>query len=415
MKKRTLFFVVCFVFSLFFLVSCGENGESKNAIASVSSSSSEHTVEELDTSEPEIKRLKMTVVGDLMVHSYQYEEAYQPENGTYEFTHNFQDMKKYFDQADLVIGNLETVFAGEEIGPQDFPCFNTPDSFLDAVKEAGFDILTTANNHCMDQGSAGLIRTLDQLDQREIAHMGTYRSMEEQDHILIKEINGMKLAFLSYTYGTNGIPVPESYFVNLMDEERIKKDLQKAKELNSDLIIVLPHMGNEYVEEPNQTIEGWADFFFENGADLIFASHPHVLQRMERREITNADGTTREGFIIYSLGNFISSQTTPPRNASILLNLELEKIGSQKPEIKRISFVPIWTQFRNSQNENDFVVRSVYERLTLSEEDQKKQIRPKDITRLKEIHKETTSLFLQKDIPLDQIQEEYDFYVREKT
>ena len=149
--------------------------------------------------EPIIKTVKLAMVGDIMVHDYQYNEAYDPATGTYDFMHNFQDVKKYFAGNDLVIGNLELTFGGPNRPYSSFPCFNTPDSFLDAVQDAGFNLLITANNHCMDTGQAGLIRTLDKLDEAGISHFGTYRSQEERVAILYRDVNGIRFAFLSYT------------------------------------------------------------------------------------------------------------------------------------------------------------------------------------------------------------------------
>lgn len=357
--------------------------------------------------EPIIKTAKLAVVGDIMVHDYQYNEAYDPATGTYDFMHNFQDVKKYFAGNDLVIGNLELTFGGPDRPYSSFPCFNTPDSFLDAVQDAGFNLLTTANNHCMDTGQAGLIRTLDKLDEAGIQHFGTYRSQEERDTIFYKEVNGIRFAFLSYTYGTNGIPVPEDYLVNLMDSDTMVSDIREARK-NADVVVVMPHMGNEYETYPRDIFVEWADLMFDAGADIILASHPHVLQKMEYRTLDHGDGA-HDGFIIYSLGNFISSQTTPPRNASIVLHLTVEQIADEPPSVKEVSFVPIWTQFRNAQNEDEFVVRSVYERLSLSQSEKDAQIRKKDQTRLEEIHKETACFLLGRDIPLSEIEEEYIF------
>lgn len=355
----------------------------------------------------QVRTVKMAVVGDIMVHDYQYEEAYNAATGEYNFMHNFQDVKKYFAGNDLVIGNLELTFGGTDRPYASFPCFNTPDSFLDAVKDAGFDLLTTANNHSMDTGKAGLLRTLDKLDEYGIEHFGTYRSQEERDTIFYKEVNGLKFAFLSYTYGTNGIPVPDEYLVNLIDGGQMVDDIKEARK-NADVVVVLPHMGNEYETEPRDIFVSWADEMFAAGADIVLASHPHVLQRMEYRKVNHGDGE-HDGFIIYSLGNFISSQTTPPRNASIVLHLTVEKVGNAPANVTEVSFVPIWTQFRNAANENDFVVRSVYERLSLSQEEQDRQIRKKDQERLREIHHETASFLLGREIPLSEMQEEYIF------
>ena len=228
-----------------------------------------------------VSNVKLTFTGDIMCHSYQYKEAYDSSTGQYDFSHNFADMKKYFDTADFVIGNLETVFAGADVGISDYPCFNSPDSFGTAIKEAGFDLLTTANNHSMDKRMSGAVRTLDVLDGLGIDHVGTYRSAEERDKIYIKEINGMKIAFLSYTYGTNGIRVPEDWLVNRLDENLIKSDIAKAKALEPDFIVVMPHIGNEYEDDVRDTFKNTAHMMLNAGSDIVVASHPHVLQPME--------------------------------------------------------------------------------------------------------------------------------------
>lgn len=401
-----LFFVICI--SILF-TACGKteavfNEEEENKITA--------TAGEMYKKEPEIKTAKIAVTGDIMVHSYQYEEAYDSTTGTYDFMHNFTDVQKYFEAADYAIGNFETVTAGEDVGISDYPCFNTPDSFLDSLKYSGIDFVTTANNHCMDKGTDGLLRTIEMLDQYGFDHTGTYSSQEERDTVFVKDINGIKFAFLSYTYGTNGIPVKNSYNVNLMDRELIKSDIEKAKELNPDFIVVLPHMGNEYETYVRDVFVDWADFMFECGADIILASHPHVLQPMEVRELTKDDGTTRNGYIIYSLGNFISSQTTPPRNAGIIVNLDFEKVDNNPAEITRVSFIPIWTQFRNAQDVNHFMVRSVYEMITLPESERYNVVRKKDYNRLVDIHYETTGMYFDEEIPIENIQDEYVFWER---
>ena len=357
--------------------------------------------------QPLVKTVKMAVVGDIMVHDYQYNEAYDPSTGEYDFMHNFQDAKKYFAGNDLVVGNLELTFGGTDRPYSSYPCFNTPDSFLDAVKDAGFNLLTTANNHSMDTGRNGVIRTLDKLDEYGIEHFGTYRTQEDRDTIFYKDVNGIRFAFLSYTYGTNGIPVPDPYLVNIIDDDIMVKDIHEARK-NADVVVVMPHMGNEYESYPRDIFVSWADMMFEAGADIVLASHPHVLQKMEYRKVDHGNGV-HDGFIIYSLGNFISSQTDPPRNASIILHLTVEQKGDAAPNVTEVSFVPIWTQFRNASNVNDFVVRSVYERLSLSQAEQNAQIRGKDQNRLKEIHHETASFLLGREIPLSEMQEEYIF------
>ncbi len=360
------------------------------------------------TPTPVVREFSMAVVGDIMVHDYQYNEAYDPASDTYNFLHNFQAIKSYFEGYDLLVGNLELTFGGPDRPYSSYPCFNTPDNFMDALLDAGFDVLTTANNHCMDTGKDGLLRTLNLLDAAGIRHTGTFRSQEEKDSLCLVEAGGLTVAFVSFTYGTNGIPVPDDYLVNLLDEETVTTQISRARAA-ADVVVVLPHMGNEYESYVRPVFQDWADLMFEAGADIILASHPHVLQPMEYRKLDNGDGTYRDGFIIYSLGNFISSQTTPPRNASIILQLTVEQVGNDPAQVKSVSFVPIWTQFRNAADQNHFMVRAVYDMLTLPEEERYQVVRPKDYQRLLEIHEETACFLLGEEIPLSEIQPSYDF------
>lgn len=407
---KILFLIITF---LFLLTSCGKTepiSSSEPVSSAYQSVQTSSEIEPVKEPEPVVHTASLAVVGDMMVHSYQYEESFDSKTGTYEFDHNFAAVKKYLQKADYCVGNLETVLGGEGIGISDYPNFNTPDSFAEAAKRGGIDFVTTANNHCADRGTAALLRTLDVLDKIGIDHTGTFRSQEDRDNIFIKDINGIKFAFLSYTFGTNGMPYDNSYNVNILDDELVQSDIKRAKEKNPDFIVVMPHMGIEYQTQPDDEQKRVADMMFKAGADIILASHPHVLEPMEVRDITDENGNTRKGFIIYSLGNFISSQTTPPRNASIILNIDTKKVGDKKAEITKISFIPIWTQFRNGKNENDFVVRSVYDVLSLPAAEQKANFRAKDLKRLRDIHYETTSLLLDKNIPIENIQNEYVFY-----
>lgn len=158
----------------------------------------------------------------------------------------------------------------------------------------------------MDKGSSGVISTLDALDEIGISHTGTYRSKEEQDTILIKEVNGIKIAFLSFTYGTNGIPIPEGkeYLVNLIDENLMLEQINLAKEAKVDIICVSMHWGIEYVQKQNAEQERLSKFLFENGVDIIIGNHPHVVEPMEKRNITLTDGTEKEVFVVYALRKF---------------------------------------------------------------------------------------------------------------
>ena len=366
--------------------------------------------------EPEIITTTATIsaVGDLMVHTWQMNDAYDKETGEYDFSNDFEMITKYLEPSDFRIGNLETVFGGKEIGYSDFPMFNTPDSFGQAIADAGFDLLTTANNHSLDKKEAGLLRTLDILDQLGIDHVGTYRSREERDNFVIKDINGINVAFLSYTYGTNGLPVPngKDYLINLMNRDLIRSDLEAVKALNPDVIVVMPHMGNEYELKPKQVFIDWIDHMVECGADIVLASHPHVLQPMEIREHVDENGESRKVFVAYSLGNFISSQRTVPRDAGIIINFTLSKTGDEKCEIEKVEFIPTWVQFTNQSGQDYVRVLGVADALKQYENGVENQLRPKDITRLKAVHKFTTDIYIPGGVPDEEMQEIYTFYSR---
>lgn len=302
-------------------------------------------VDNSETVEPvkEDVNIKMTVIGDIMCHNSQYKDAY--DGSTYDFSYVFDDIKDYISSADIAVGNLETTFAGKERGYSNYPRFNSPEQLAYNLKDMGIDVLCTANNHSMDTNYSGVVSTLDFLDDAGISHMGTSRTAEEQNQILVKDVNGIKIAFLAFTYGTNGIPVPSanSYCVNLIDKDLILKQLELAKAQEPDLICVNMHWGLEYQNVQNSEQEDWADFLFENGVDVILGSHPHVLQPMEKRTVTLEDGTTKDCFVIYSLGNFISGQTKKNTRTSIILNISFTKDGeTEKTTIGDVSYVPIY-------------------------------------------------------------------------
>lgn len=288
------------------------------------------------------KKVSFTAIGDIMCHNTQYMDAYN--NGKYDFSYVFKDIENYIKNADISIGNLETTFAGAERGYSSYPTFNTPEALATDIKELGVDVLSTANNHSLDKGYSGLVKTIEKLDEIGIKHTGTYNSEEASQEILYLEKNGIKLAFLSYTYGTNGIPVPKGkeYCINLISDKKIISDLEKAKQKDPDVIVVNMHWGVEYQTSPNKEQERLANLLFKNGVDIILGSHPHVLQQMEKREIQLQDGTKKEGFIIYSLGNFISGQVKENTKESIILNMNIVKNGKTgRISINNINYVPI--------------------------------------------------------------------------
>lgn len=365
------------------------------------------------TPEPVKKEASLVFTGDLMVHSYQYKAAYDASTDDYDFSNNFTYVKKYFKKADYVIGNLETTFAGRDKGISDFPRFNSPDSFAKAVKEAGFDLLTTANNHCVDKGSEGLRRTIDILKADGLEQIGTYKSEKASKKIFVKEINGIQVAFVNGTYGVNGLTYDKDYEVKLINEQ-FYKDLKRARK-KADFVVALPHNGVEYQQTPNSTYQQQYRRMLEAGADVVIASHPHVLQPMEYQKITEQDGTTRTGFIMYSMGNFISSQVTKPRDAGVILQLSISQLDDGAVILDEVAAIPTWCRFTDAQGKRNFTVFSVYDILKMSEEKRKSLIRDKDYVRVQQIQEESTNTLLGASVPATEKKKKYVFTKTKKN
>lgn len=280
----------------------------------------------------------LAFTGDLMCHSPQFE--YAKTDSGYNFTPYYEYIRSELSYADLTIGNLETVLGGREMKFSGYPDFNSPDEYALALKLAGFDFLVTANNHSLDRGEKGLLRTLDVLKGQGIGSTGTYSSQADRDSLRILKINGISFALLNYTYGTNGKPVPKGkdYLINLIDKKLIQQDILKAKELKADIIIVLYHYGQEYKREPDNYQKQVNDWAWEAGADVIIGSHPHVLQPAVF--LADSSGLTRK-FTAYSLGNFFSNQQWRYSDAGAVLYLSFEK-NSEKATLTTADFLPTW-------------------------------------------------------------------------
>ena len=331
---KYIFFLILLIFLLFKIPSmliAPDNEDEKENIQQTASASESTTIH-------------MSAIGDIMCHLTNIKNAYSPTSKDYDFSNVFQNIKSYTQNSDITVGNLETTFAGEARGYTGYPTFNTPEILGKNLKDIGVDVLSTANNHCMDKGYSGLVSTLNFLDEYGISHMGTSRSEEEQNKILVKDVNGIKIAFLSFTYGTNGITIPsdKSFSVNLIDKDLMKKQIELAKAENVDVICVNMHWGVEYKLKQNATQEDLADFLFKNGVDIILGSHPHVLEPMQRRTITLEDGTNKDGFVIYSLGNFVSGQIYANTKSTVILDIQITKGNDGKISIDSINYTPVY-------------------------------------------------------------------------
>lgn len=346
-------FILLIVLIAFLLVTFISKNKNTNEILPTASSQPQT---------PPDQSVKLTIIGDIMCHNTNFKEAYDASTKTYDFSNVFSQVSSYVSAGDITIGNFETTMAGEARGYSGYPTFNTPAALATDLKELGVDVVSTANNHSLDKGYSGIVSTLDELDAAGVAHTGTYRSAEEQNIITYKEVNEVKFAFLSFTYGTNGIPVPsgKDYCVNLIDKTLIKQQIDLAKEGKPDVICVNMHWGVEYTAKPNAEQKQLADFLFENGVDLIFGSHPHVLEPMEKRTVTLADGTTKDGFLIYSLGNFMSGQVKADTRKSIILNLNITKHGDTgKITVDSYDYIPTYMLDTNTADENKYKILDI--------------------------------------------------------
>ena len=362
-KPRFFVFLAILIVLVVALIYFGiyKNNNISNNLNNQSAQSADSSIKAPAEATVEDITIKMTVIGDIMCHNTQYTDAYNSSSKKYDFSYVFDDVKDKLSQADITVGNLETTFAGSKIVYSSYPTFDAPEALGRALKDVGVDVLSTANNHCMDKGYTGIVNTIKELDELKIDHMGTYDSEESSNNILVKDVKGIKIAFLAYTYGTNGIAVPKdkSYAVNLIDKDKIKKDLQAAKDLDVDLISVSMHWGTEYKQNPTDEQEELADFLFENGADIILGSHPHVLEKMEKRTIELEDGTTKDGFIIYSLGNFMSGQYYDYTRQSIILDLQITKHGDGKISIDSATYTPIYMYKSSSGSKQKYLVMDI--------------------------------------------------------
>lgn len=358
------------------------------------------------------REVTLVAVGDLMVHADQLRTAFDAETGGYDFTASFDRVAADISAGDLALGNLETVLAGEEAGYSGYPRFNAPDSFARALVDAGFDFLTTANNHCMDMGEAGLLRTLEVLDRFDLGHTGTFSSPADRSAVAIRAVNGIRIAFVSFTYGTNDIPVPQDkpYLVNLLSRETVLTALSAAKAQNADWIIALPHMGAEYESAPREIFVEWVNFMIACGADMVLASHPHVLQPMEVRTVAYPNGEERKALAVYSLGNFLSSQREAPRETGMILRLHIAKDGGAPAYLERASFLPTWVQYRDADGRLPIRVLPVCDAILDYEGDNRLRLLPQDYTKLRLAHEETTALYLANPVSRNNMQREYDFY-----
>ena len=300
---------------------------------------------------PQVSSCKVSLyfAGDIMLHKDQLNAAHQ-KDGTYNYSGCFTLVTPEIKAADIAVCNFETTLGGAPYSG--YPNFCSPDELAAAVRDAGFDIFLTANNHCLDRRNRGLIRTLDVLDSLGITHLGTYRNLAERDSLypFITEHDGIRIALLNYTYDTNGIPVAPPCIVNYIDTAIIRADITRARELKADCIIACMHWGAEYMTKPDNSQKHLEDWLYAHGVDHIIGGHPHVIQPV--RTLPDYRGRASEHLTVWSLGNYISNMSAPRTDHGLAITLHLLKIGN----VTRMTDYDLHPNYTNRSN---FVVTPI--------------------------------------------------------
>ena len=275
-------------------------------------------------SQADTARLQFVFVGDIMQHGGQIAGAYNEKKDAYDYRDCFQFVKPVIQRGDISIANLEVTHAGKPY--KGYPQFSAPPELSESLVDAGFNVIITANNHSCDGGSNGVVKTLDVLDRLGVKHTGTFRSKEERDknYPLIVDKNGLKVAILNYTYGTNGLSVAKPLIINYIDSVVMFADFKKARDMKPDLIVCMLHWGTEYQSLPNAYQKNWEKFCYDQGADMVIGGHPHVLQPVEVKEVGGEKKLTA-----WSLGNFVSNQRDRYKDGGMILMAQVQKVNGK--------------------------------------------------------------------------------------
>lgn len=347
MKKIKLFFIIlisvlafyAILLSIMFIMSYGKT---ETAVSySVTEITAEEPPTETTTQAPPTK-ISLIMAGDILAHEGVYNSGLQSD-GTYNFDHLFAHVKSDIQSADMAIVNQEVILGGTEMGLSAYPLFNSPQELGDSLVNAGFNIILHATNHTLDKGEQGVENTINfwETNHPDTAYLGIHNSREDYDSnsVYFYTKNDITVSVLNYTYGTNGIPLPQDkpYIINLLNEDKVKADMAYAKE-NSDFMVVCPHWGTEYRLEPDESQLKWAQFFADNGADLVIGTHPHVIEPVTTLTGINGNKT----LVFYSLGNFVSNQDTVNTMLGAMAKVTISNSGG-KAHIEKYSAEPVVT------------------------------------------------------------------------
>lgn len=325
--------------------------------------------------------INIVSTGDILCETGILEAAYNKEDNTYDFEDMFSNIKKYVEEADITLSSLETNFVdGENYSGR--LKYNAPLELLDTMKNLGIDIINTANNHSLDYGFRGIESTINHIQEAGFENIGTYKTEEDSTQILIKDIKGIKIAFLAYTYGITSNPknLEESpYSLNIIQKEKMVSDIKKSKEEGADFTFLLMHWGDVDSSVQNDEQKHLADFLFENGADFILGTHPASIQPMEVRE--NSQG--KNIFIAYSTGNFISSREYKNSNIEMILNIEITKEAKTgETKLTKVTYTPVYLLDRGTKAKQRYKLLDIKREIENYEKGNKDNITEKEYEKL---------------------------------
>ena len=385
MKKLVLLLAIVIILPLTACKGKLFNGEKGSDISGISNGNGETPDLGNECPKDDENIIRITAVGDVIVHDTQIDSQYDESTDSYDFTDNFKHVEEYIKESDLAIANLETTLSGKEKGFSGFPLFNSPDEIVDAIKYSGFDVVSAANNHIIDRGLDGLLRTAEVIKDKDLDLVGIKSKAKDKTYV-VKEVKGVKLGISNYVFETpkrggkraiNSIVIPNKALdlvdtFNYSELEDNYKDMEERiaamKSEGAEVIIFLMHWGNEYDRHPNDYQKKISKKLADLGVDLIIGSHPHVIQPME---YISSEVSGKKTLVLYSLGNFLSNQRREilgdkyPEDG-IIVNVDLKKQEDGSVNISEVSYIHTWVYRKDLGGE-----KYSYEILPLNELDEK--------------------------------------------
>lgn len=319
--------------------------------------------------------IKFAVAGDIMAHGSQIAAAYDETCDCYDFKPVFATAAPLFKDADVSIANLETTLPGKNYSG--YPAFGAPDSLVDAATGVGINLFIMANNHCLDKGRDGLLRTLKVLDEKKIPHLGVYASAREyeKNRIFLLNKNGLTVALLNYTYGTNGISTPSGVVVNRISQAQVSTDIARAREMHVDAVIVFYHFGREYLNKPDSYQRSMVAHALASGADIVLGGHPH---RVQPYELLQYGSSKKPRLVAYSVGNFVSAQRDRYSDGGMVLYFKLAKkqdaTGKPAIDITDVHHKLVWIYISHDGDKKQFHILPIED--TLAAKDGAKSPQP---------------------------------------